>query len=202
MNKCKWYAVLLLGLALLLASPVLACGKAEAPVTGSAIFVLSADPSEISPDEAANLCWAVEDGSVVKLDHGIGRVPVCGCIHVLPSATTVYTLTATSGAATVAKAVVVTVTTLTSPVESPPPVQLWHKIYTDPDSFYQFAYPRDWQDLTGQLQYTFEEEKPGLYEIVPDMYLPDEILPNPYQPTVILGVHQNKYHGIHLAGST
>ncbi len=104
-NKPKWYSILLLWLALLLASSVVGCRPSAPPV----IVDFSATPTQITADESAALLWNVTEATTVSIDQGIGNVPVAGTQLVSPTTTTAYTLTATNNAGIVTKAVVITV---------------------------------------------------------------------------------------------
>lgn len=55
----------------------------------------AASPDNISPGEVARLIWSVSDATVVSIDNGIGNVALNGERTVAPSATTIYTLSAT-----------------------------------------------------------------------------------------------------------
>ena len=66
----------------------------ESPVISS----FEADPSTISAGGSSTLRWNVSGASKVSIDQGIGNVALTGSRAVMPSATTVYTLTATNAA--------------------------------------------------------------------------------------------------------
>jgi hypothetical protein len=66
----------------------------EAPVVSS----FEADPPTIAAGGSSTLKWEVLGATSVSIDQGIGNVALTGSRDVMPSATTVYTLTATSAA--------------------------------------------------------------------------------------------------------
>jgi hypothetical protein len=80
------------------------CDLASGPVTIStsgqqpAINSFDASPESISAGESSTLSWSVSGASTVSIDQGIGNVALTGRRAVMPSATTVYTLTATNAA--------------------------------------------------------------------------------------------------------
>ncbi|MEA1872702.1 MAG: hypothetical protein U9M91_04875 [Chloroflexota bacterium] len=82
---------------------LVACAPAPTIVDFRAI------PDEISAGDTAALMWNVKGADKVAIDGGIGEVPPTGTEVVSPSATTVYTLTATNGAGTTTERVVVAV---------------------------------------------------------------------------------------------
>jgi len=61
----------------------------------SRILQFSLNPTTVDPGGSSQLCWQVEGATTVTITPGIGTVAATGCQTVLPSATTVYTLTAT-----------------------------------------------------------------------------------------------------------
>ncbi len=77
----------------------------ESPVISS----FEADPPTITVGGSATLKWNVSGATKVSIDQGIGSVALSGSRAVMPSATTVYTLTATnaSGATVPATAQVI-----------------------------------------------------------------------------------------------
>ena len=119
MKKRKWYPILLVGLALLLAGSIAACGPP--PSSGPPVIVeFAATPTEIDAGESTTLLWNVMRATTVTIDHGIGNVPVAGTKEVSPAATTGYTLTAANTVGTVTRSVVITVTA--PPTDSEPPI--------------------------------------------------------------------------------
>ena len=68
--------------------------SSQAPVISS----FDADPSTIAAGESSTLSWSVVGATTVSIDQGIGNVALAGRRAVVPSATTVYTLTATNAA--------------------------------------------------------------------------------------------------------
>ena len=101
------------------------------PVSPPVISYFSANPSTIYAGNASTLSWDVYGASSVYLDHGGGYVPAYGDATARLYTTTVFTLTATNGAGTVARQVLITVlastpvpTTPSTPAAAPssPPV--------------------------------------------------------------------------------
>ena len=82
---------------------------AQVTVTGSAppaaglpvINYFTASPSSILAGGSSTLSWDTSGASSVELSHGWGKVGAAGTIHVSPTVTHVYTLTATNSAGTV-----------------------------------------------------------------------------------------------------
>ena len=70
----------------------------------------TAQPASIQPGQSVNLVWATENPTAVTIEPGLGKVTARGSRLMTPSATTVYTLTATGAGDTVlTKTVTVTV---------------------------------------------------------------------------------------------
>ena len=88
MNKHEWCLFLPLGLALLLASSLVACAKP--PV----INQFTASPAVITAGESTTLAWSVTGATTVAIDEAIGNVALTGTTAVSPAITTRYTLTA------------------------------------------------------------------------------------------------------------
>ncbi len=61
---------------------------------------LVASPTNIGPGQTASLTWTSANATSVSIDQGIGAVALSGNQIVSPAATTIYTITATNGAAT------------------------------------------------------------------------------------------------------
>jgi hypothetical protein len=76
----------------LASGPITISGSGRAPAINS----FDASPSTVSAGEIATLSWNVSGASTVSIDQGIGNVALTGRRDVMPSTTTVYTLTATS----------------------------------------------------------------------------------------------------------
>ena len=68
--------------------------SSQAPVISS----FDVDTSTIAAGESSTLSWSVVGATTVSIDQGIGNVALAGRRAVMPSATTVYTLTATNAA--------------------------------------------------------------------------------------------------------
>jgi hypothetical protein len=65
------------------------------------ISSFNASPSSISAGQSSTLDWNVSGATTVSIDQGIGNVALTGTRSIAPSATTVYTLTASSSAGSV-----------------------------------------------------------------------------------------------------
>jgi len=90
-------------LSALMAITILICGCIYFPGCTTAknppvIASFSASPASIESGGSSTLSWTVTGARSVSLDNGIGNVAVKGTRAVTPSATTVYTLTATNAA--------------------------------------------------------------------------------------------------------
>ncbi len=86
------------------------------------INTFGASPSPISPGGSATLTWNVSDATTVAISQGIGNVALTGSRTVSPSATMVYTLTATNAAGSVTATAEVAVTAaFGTPPPSPTP---------------------------------------------------------------------------------
>jgi len=93
--------------------------------TRPVVSSFSASPSSIAVGNSSDISWSVIGATTVNIDQGIGNVATSGTRVVVPSATTVYTLTATSGSgvsvnATTQVVVTGTVTPPTPPTPTPP----------------------------------------------------------------------------------
>lgn len=80
---------------------------AEPPVVPTASIVAS--PATVAPGSSAMLSWTTAYASTVTIDNGVGVVAASGSMAVSPSATTEYTLTATSVNGTATSVATVTV---------------------------------------------------------------------------------------------
>jgi len=107
-------------------SAVAAIEESSKPVITS----FNASPVSIEAGGSSELSWAVSNATDVSIDQGIGPVSLSGTTGVSPTATTVYTMTATNagGNATASAQVIVTpvptpsLPTPSPPTPSPPPV--------------------------------------------------------------------------------
>jgi len=72
-------------------------GGISVTTAGPVVSSFIASPSSIAAGESSDISWNVTGANSVSIDQGIGNVPLAGSRAVNPSATTVYTLTATSG---------------------------------------------------------------------------------------------------------
>lgn len=64
----------------------------------------------VTAGNQAKLYWTVSDADNIYIDNGIGSVGPSGTVYIYPTYTTTYTLTASNGANTTARSVVVNVT--------------------------------------------------------------------------------------------
>jgi hypothetical protein len=88
-----------------------------------AIISFDAEPPTVAAGESSTLKWEVSGATKISIDQGIGNVALSGSRAVMPSATTVYTLTATDAAGVSATATAqVIVTGVPSPPASLPSV--------------------------------------------------------------------------------
>ncbi|MGA7677765.1 MAG: hypothetical protein WCA51_05265, partial [Dehalococcoidia bacterium] len=78
------------------------CDLAGITITPStqppAISSFGASPPTIAAGESSTLSWSIAGATMVSIDQGIGNVALSGSRVVMPSATTIYTLTATNAA--------------------------------------------------------------------------------------------------------
>src|SRR4030042_333420 len=98
--------------------PITISTSGEPPTINS----FDASPPTIAAGESSTLIWGVAGATTVSMDQGVGNVALGGTRAVMPSATTVYTLTATSasGMSTMATAQVI-VTGVSTPTPTPTP---------------------------------------------------------------------------------
>ena len=76
-----------------------------------AIVAFTASPTAITAGQTATLLWNVTSATSVQIDQGIGSgLAAAGTISVVPSTTTIYTLTASNSAGSIASSVTVSVT--------------------------------------------------------------------------------------------
>jgi hypothetical protein len=73
------------------------------------ILSFQASPSVITAGESTTLVWNVSGTNSVSIDQGLGIVPAASNQTVFPTATTVYTLTASNIVGTTSKSIVITV---------------------------------------------------------------------------------------------
>jgi hypothetical protein len=87
-------------------------------IIGEQLVVTSfnADPLRIAPGQSSTLSWTVQGASRVEILPGVGSVGISGSRVVTPSATTLYTLSASNSAG---KTTVVTVQVVVSGAPSP-----------------------------------------------------------------------------------
>ncbi len=91
---------------------------AESDQTGTAPAVSSFNsyPSSINYGASSTLSWEVSGASTISIDQGIGQVDVAGTRMVSPTASTVYTISATNAAGTVTRSSVTTVNSVPVPI--------------------------------------------------------------------------------------
>lgn len=102
------------------------CGPISLSTTGQqpTINSFEAIPPMISAGESSTLKWDVSGATKVSIDQGIDNVALTGSRAVMPSATTVYTLTATNAAGVSVPAtaqVIVSGAAPPTPTPTPPP---------------------------------------------------------------------------------
>ncbi len=118
----------ILVLAAMLLLPALFIRCATPPVLVNYFEVL---PRPIIQGENATLRWNTAGATRVTIDNGIGEVPSSGTLQVAPDRSTVYTLTASNGATTLASTADLTVNP--RPAAQPPaePLQVIPALDTD-----------------------------------------------------------------------
>lgn len=95
-------------LPLLLLSLILAVGPSCLALVPS-ITTFEATPTVITAGQSTTLVWNTSGTSSASIDQGLGAVQVAGSQIVYPTATTVYTLTASNIAGSTTKSIVITV---------------------------------------------------------------------------------------------
>jgi hypothetical protein len=106
LKKLVFLSLSLLTLLILIPSCVTVQPQAAQP---SVIGTFAASPSAINPGGTANLSWNVTGANSVTIDQGIGVVNASGTMVIAPTASTVYTLSATNSAGTVTSTAMATV---------------------------------------------------------------------------------------------
>ncbi len=98
-----------------------------APPTGSlpTITYFDTTPNAIPPGEIITLVWQVTGATSVSIDNGIGPVNASGRYSVMPTSTTVYTLTATDASG-------ITTGQVTAQVQEPGLTSYYLSSYTTP----------------------------------------------------------------------
>jgi hypothetical protein len=86
------------------------------PVGTSVIGTFSSNPATINPGGTSTLLWNVTGANSVSIDQGIGQVAVAGTRVVSPSASTVYTISATNSVGTITRSTVTTVNSTSPPL--------------------------------------------------------------------------------------
>jgi hypothetical protein len=114
------------------------CDLAGITVTPStqlpAINSFGADPLTIAAGESSTLSWNVVGATTVSIDQGIGNVALSGRRAVMPSATTVYTLTATNAAGTIVTATAQVAVTGALPSPTPTALPVVNSFTASPPS--------------------------------------------------------------------
>jgi len=87
----------------------------------AAINSFGASPATISAGGSSTLSWTVTGATTVNIDQGIGNVALSGSRVVMPTSTTVYTLTATSPTGISVTATAQVIVAGTTPTPTPPP---------------------------------------------------------------------------------
>jgi hypothetical protein len=97
--------------AVFLAAALAACGGAHVPVMTQppVIAAFTATPAAITAGQSSTLAWTTTGATSLSIDGGVGDVTGSSSRTVSPSATTVYTLTATNPAGSTSKTGSVTV---------------------------------------------------------------------------------------------
>jgi len=90
------------------------------PGLSPVINSFNASPASISAGESATLSWTISGAATASIDQGIGSVALTGSRVVSPTATTVYTLTASGSGGSVTATTQVVVTGVT-PIPAPVP---------------------------------------------------------------------------------
>jgi hypothetical protein len=75
----------------------------------SIVIDFNVNPAVINSGSSAALIWNVSGANSVFIDQGVGNVPLSGEQVVSPTATTIYTITASGAGGTITKTVVLTV---------------------------------------------------------------------------------------------
>jgi hypothetical protein len=89
--------------------------------TPSVIGTFASNPSAINPGGTSNLSWNVTGANSVSIDHGIGLVNASGNMAISPTASTIYTISATNATGTVTSSTVTTVNAAPpAPARMPP----------------------------------------------------------------------------------
>jgi len=106
----KLFLVILLALLFLAGcypgGPITCTGPGQQPTITS----FNAEPASISVGQSSNLSWSVSGATKASIDQGIGNVALTGTRAVAPTATTVYTLIASSATSSVTATTQVIVT--------------------------------------------------------------------------------------------
>ncbi len=133
--------VLLLALALMILSTGCDLSGINLPITpqSAAINSFGASPPTISSGGSSTLSWTVTGAATVNIDQGIGNVALSGSRVVMPTATTVYTLTASSATGTSVTAtaqVIVSGGTTPTPPPTPTGYPIINYFTASPSSIY------------------------------------------------------------------
>jgi hypothetical protein len=94
---------------------IIVTGAAPTPTGLPVINYFTANPSSISLGSSVTFSWNVSNATSVTIDNGVGAVGSSGSTIVLPSTTTVFTLTATNAAGSDTATALVIVSGVPSP---------------------------------------------------------------------------------------
>ena len=93
------------------------CITVQSPVgQPSVIGSFSSNPTAINPGGTSTLSWNVTGANSVSIDQGIGQVNAAGSLLISPSASIVYTISATNAAGTVSRSSLTEVNSVPLPV--------------------------------------------------------------------------------------
>jgi hypothetical protein len=87
--------------------------------TPSVMGNFSSNPSTINSGGTTSLSWNMTGANSVSIDQGIGQVAVAGTMLVSPTASTIYTISATNAAGTVTRSTTTTVVNSSPPTPAP-----------------------------------------------------------------------------------
>ena len=104
----------------------------------AAINSFGASPPSIAAGESSTLSWSVSGASTVSIDQGIGNVALTGSRVVMPTATTVYTLTAmnAAGVSVTATAQVIVSGATPTPIPTPGGIPVINYFTASPSNIY------------------------------------------------------------------
>ncbi|GEM_PF-2293208 len=110
-------------------SPAPSPSPTPTPPVAPTIAQFTAQPNSIQRGQSSTLQWRVEGHTtIVSIDQGVGAVPAAGMVQLAPTATTVYTLTATGPGGTATATTTISVTALPPPTLPPPVISTDKKV--------------------------------------------------------------------------